>query len=488
MRNHLVAILLFSSAACSADIIHLKNGTAVNAERVTENGESVEYYVGSTRYSIPKAQVSSIEHTGTIGITVTAAPSGIVTPGAPPVSAASGPRRARARISIAAPSASAFAGVDPGTLLPQIINSGHVDERALFKIEDEGNPVRSAAAYLLAAKYAYDHNEGESARKYMKVCITFAPDQPALLSWYALLLLEAGQDPEAIVQSERAAQIAPKSATAQQILGLAYYDSGRLADAVNTWRRAQEIHNSQEIASILAKAEREMKVEETFRESESSHFLLRYEGSQVGSVFRADLLRTLDRQYTDLSRDFNFSTDRPITVILYTERQFFDVTQAPTWASGFNDGKMRIPVKDISNVTPELDAVLKHELTHSFVHALVGPRCPYWLNEGLAQMEEPRTPQPFSAALGEAFRQHKAAPLRVLEGTFLRFTPEQAKLAYAESLAAAEYLRTSYGWSGLRRILDRLAEGEDPESALRQAVQSNYARLEVEIPAYLDKR
>src|SRR5262249_26790564 len=144
-------------------------------------------------------QVSSIEHTGTIGITVTAAPTGIVTPGAPPVSAVSGPRRARARVSVAAPSASTIAGVDPGTLLQQIINSGHVDERALFKIEDEGNSVRSAAAYLLAAKYAYDHKEDALARKYMKVCITFAPDQPALLTWYAQLLLEAGQDAEAIV-------------------------------------------------------------------------------------------------------------------------------------------------------------------------------------------------------------------------------------------------------------------------------------------------
>ncbi len=47
------------------------------------------------------------------------------------------------------------------------------------------------------------------------------------------------------------------------------------------------------------------------------------------------------------------------------------------------------------------------------------------------------------------------------------FSPAQAQLAYAESLAAAEYLRSTYGMYALRRMLELLNEGEAPEAALR---------------------
>jgi len=65
-----------------------------------------------------------------------------------------------------------------------------------------------------------------------------------------------------------------------------------------------------------------------------------------------------------------------------------DVTRAPSWSGAINDGKLRIPVSGVQSVTPELARVLKHELTHSFISQMSSNRCPTWLNEGIAQMEE----------------------------------------------------------------------------------------------------
>ena len=85
------------------------------------------------------------------------------------------------------------------------------------------------------------------------------------------------------------------------------------------------------------------------------------------------------------------------------------------------------------------------------------------------------------------YQNGRQVPLRDLEGSFIRFSPQQAQLAYAESLAATEYLRANYGMRGLRRMLELLNDGEAPEAALNHAVQANYADFESGLGSYLAK-
>ena len=381
---------------CRAEAIHLKNGTTISADKVTEKDGQIQYTVGGTQYSIPKSSVSSIDPGTPFSISIGTSKSGLIAPPASPRLQHSAPSRgdhlvSHTEIAAALPRTPQLHGVDSAALLSQIVSFSQVNERALYDIEAEGNPSKSAAAYFIAARYAYEHSEGEAARKYMKRCIEFEPEQPGLLQWYSVLLLDAGQYQEAVTQAEHAVQKAPHSAEALQVLGLAYYDSGHFAEAIENWKRAQELHPSESVANYLAKAGREAAVEGNFSEREGTHFVLRYEGRQTGFHFASELLSTLDRQYGDLQRDLGFAPDSTITVILYTEQQFSEVTQAPSWADGLNDGKVRIPVRDLSGVTPRLEAVLRHEMTHSFIHSLTHGHCPQWLNEGIAQMEEPRS-------------------------------------------------------------------------------------------------
>ena len=476
---------------CWADTIHLKDGTTLSADNVTEKDGQIQYTVGGTQYSIPKSSVSSIDHGNAFGISVGTSKSGWIAP-----SADSGPSRpvsgvthkvSHSQLDAALPREPEMRGVDSATLSSKVVNFDGVNKRALYDIEAEGSPAQSAEAYFIAARYAYDHSDGEAARKYMQRCIEFEPEQAPLLEWYSILLLDGGQHQEAVTQAERAVQRAPHSAEALQVLAMAYYDSGRFSEAIENWKRAQELHPSQTVASYLEKAEREAKVEGNFSEREGTHFVLRYEGRQTGFTFASELLANLERQYGELQRDLGVAPEITITVIVYTEQQFLDVTQAPSWADGINDGKMRIPVHDLSGVTPRLESVLRHEMAHSFVHSLTHGRCPTWLNEGIAQMEEPRSSGAFAEPLARLFHEGKQAPLRYLEGSFMRLSPAQAQLAYAESLAATEYLRANYDIFALRRMLELLNDGEAPEAALSHAVQANYAEFERGLGLYLAK-
>ena len=137
-----------------------------------------------------------------------------------------------------------------------------------------------------------------------------------------------------------------------------------------------------------------------------------------------------------------------------------DITEAPSWAGAINDGKLRIPIRGVSVMNPELQRVLKHELTHSFMRSLAGGRCPTWLNEGIAELMEPRSSSAFAQPLAALFQQRKEIPFSVLEHPFIRFSDVQAQVAYAESLSGVEYLRDRYGMAEVVRMLRNIAAGD----------------------------
>jgi uncharacterized Ntn-hydrolase superfamily protein len=90
--------------------------------------------------------------------------------------------------------------------------------------------------------------------------------------------------------------------------------------------------------------------------------------------------------------------------------------------------------------------------------------------------------------LATLFKAQQNIPLNVLEGSFLRFSPTEAYVAYAESLAAVSYINDAYGMGDLQRILQRLSQGSSAEAALRATIHSDYGQLESEVGKYLSDR
>jgi hypothetical protein len=239
------------------------------------------------------------------------------------------------------------------------------------------------------------------------------------------------------------------------------------------------------IQHYLEKAQRETSAESDFSQHESGHFTLKYEGKQTSDSLRRGVIETLESGYDDLTRELGVAPRGSISVTLYTDQAFFDVTQAPSWSGAVNDGKLRIPVDGVGSVTPELARVLKHELAHSFINQLSGGRCPQWLNEGTAQILEPKSVASRGRRLAQIFKAQQEIPYNVLEGSFMQFSTVQALVAYDESLAAVEYINDTYGMSDVRRILERLGQGSSAEAALRATIHSDYGQMQSEVAKYL---
>ena len=269
------------------------------------------------------------------------------------------------------------------------------------------------------------------------------------------------------------------------ILGYAQFASDRNRDAIRSWKRSLSLRPDAQVQKYLEKAERDATVESEYTQKESSHFTLKYEGAQTPESLRRDLVSTLESHYDDLVRDLGVAPRGSISVILYTDQAFFDVTQSPSWAGAVNDGKLRIPVNGMNSVTPELSRVIKHELAHSFINQVAGGRCPQWLNEGIAQALEPKSLSSRGRRLAQLFKAQQELPFNTLEGSFMRFSPMEAMLAYDESLAAVQFIGDTYGMGDLQRILQRIGEGNSTEAALRSTIHDDYGQLQGEVKKYL---
>src|ERR1700677_1105471 len=451
-----------------ADTIHLKNGRAILADHIWENGSRYEYDVGDDTYAIPKASVERIEAGGM--------------PASTSYSAAG-------KSAVGLPTFTPADSLATASDLPKtIVKDGKVDTDALAKLEGKGSAELSATADFIAGKFEFDHGNVDQARRYFDSALRFQAENATVLIYYAALLVRTGNPSQALAYAQRAVAAAPNSPDAYTVLGYSQQACERTSAAVTSWKHSLELRPDANVQQYLAKAQREQSAETDFAQRESSHFVLHYEGKQTSEVFREQILAALESDYDDLARDLGTPPHDNILVTLYTEQAFFDVTRAPSWTGALNDGKLRIPVNGLSALTPELARVLKHELAHSFINQISAGRCPPWLHEGIAQLLEPKSLGSDGHLLAQLFKSQRNIQLNVLEGSFMRFSGVEATLAYAESLAAVSYMNDTYGMSDIQRILQRLSEGSSTEAALRATIHSDYGQLEADLAKYLSDK
>jgi Tfp pilus assembly protein PilF len=482
------AVVIALAITAHADTIYLKNGMYIVVRNVEEKDGQVEYWVAGTKYRIAKSLVIKVESGDGPAVNRSSVPSA----GLPAVQDLT--RRDTSGTTVAAKHDKLQLPLPAGpkqderhwaALRDRITSGGVIDDMRLGEIEIQHDARTTADAFYLAGVTEIQRGNPEKASGYFERAIRAMPEQVNLLEWHAIALATLGRYPDAAYELERASGLQPDSADLLRLLGLARYDADRTSDAVLAWKRAIEISPDAYTEKLLHKAERELEVEEKSRRRESRHFTLHYEGDRTGPEMQQALLATLENEFQELGRQFNYEPSENIIVILYTQKEFVDITEAPSWAGALNDGKLRIPIGGLTAITPELERVLKHELTHSLLRSLARGRCPTWLNEGLAQLMEPRSSSSYAPQLAQLFKQRREIPFPVLERSFTRFSDLQASVAYAESLSAVEYLRDRYGMGEVLRMLQNIGSGAGAEEALQRSTGLDYSVLEKRLAEYL---
>ena len=471
-RTALIGLLfLFTALSASADTIVLKNGRRIIASKVTEDGDHVTYETPAGQMSIPKSIVARIDRDDL------SYSSAAVASSVPPIS---------------------VAPVDPARGYDDVarltVHDNAIDFAYIAQLENNARSggaaavEKVAASHYAAAQFLVSKGDTDAAIDHYRQALSLAPDNLGLLLNLSALYLRESQFTTALEPLEHARHLTPDSspgaADIAKLTGWAYYGANKMDRAVEEWTRAERLHPDPEVEHALEKAERDKSEEESYREGETAHFALKYNGSATPDLAQG-ILHVLEDDFPDLESQLDYTPPEQIGVILYTEQSFADITRAPSWAGAINDGRIRIPVQGLTSVTLELAHVLKHELTHSFIGQKSHGHAPTWLQEGVAQYMEGRRSSTSAGTLLDDASRGAVPTLEMLEGSWMALPGDSAAMAYAWSLATVEAIIQSGGVGDISRLLDRIAAVPSTEEALRDTLHENYADLQQQTIAYL---
>jgi hypothetical protein len=214
-----------------------------------------------------------------------------------------------------------------------------------------------------------------------------------------------------------------------------------------------------------------------FRQTQGSHFTVLFEGPAEEGIAAA-AVEILERTYDRIGDLLQTYPSDAVTVILYTQQQFRDVTRTPGWSGGLFDGRIRLPIRGGLGDPQEFERVLAHEYVHALIHSVAPGGLPAWLNEGTAMALEPGG---MARAAREVRRSRSLIPLDGLRGSFGSLPADTVPLAYAESALAVQDIIDRAGTPRLMGLLSDLASGRDFERSFASWVQVSFAEFEREL-------
>ncbi len=462
-------VLLFPSLI-AADVIYLKNGNKIHAQVIKEDEKQIFLESGGGEFAVSK---SSVDH--------------VVKSDAPAATPATPRLNRDIPLPLTPPVDSTLDAASP------VIHNDAVDEAYLARLTDDAsthptpdNLHKLKQGLQGAAVFLISKGQPEAAIAAYREALKYLPHDQALDLALGYLLWKQEHYSEAVEFLLPEADRFPRAPDFRLLLGSAYYGMEDLDQAIAQWNKALAIADNPQLRDAVAKAQRERDVSGSYSEIRSEHFLLRYDG-QHNDRLGTEILNSLEGSFQDLVLDLNYTPSDPIVVILYPNQAFRDITRMPTWVGALNDGKIRIPVSGLTQMTPKLAQILRHELTHSFVRLITLGRCPVWFNEGLAQLEEGASTATLGSRLGREIAAGSLPLYSSLEGPFVNLPADQVPLVYAKSLAALEYLRDDVGMGEILKLL-QLMSSEDMGTVLHDEIRSDYPGLEQDVGNYLAKK
>ena len=316
----------------------------------------------------------------------------------------------------------------------------------------EGNAALTAREFETAALRFYEVMKAE-------------PDAVGPRIGYAAAEMALGRDAMALPVILDGLAHDPGSADLHEVFGVLRDREERVEDALASWREAFRLAPSDRLRERIVKAERELSAGRDYAYSAAAHFTLRYDGA-LDQDLVAQLTDFLEDRFRDLTGSYRHSPSQSITVLLYPQQAFHDVTQAGSEIAGLYDGKIRVPMGGLKKLDPEAKRVLTHELAHAIVASKTRGNCPRWLHEGLAQSAEPRTLK----------RSDVIVLKRTVRADSAATWPDQA-FTYPAALSFTRFLEERRGFDLLIVLLGRLGDGETPDAAFSALYSATFAEL-----------
>lgn len=377
---------------------------------------------------------------------------------------------------------------DEGNWVPAIENF----EKA-YEFAPENPTVRRNLANALQA-YANElasANRIPAAIEQLELAIGADPQNPRPLLQLGAYYIHEGHVSLAILRLEEAIEIDPASVDAHFLLGEAYRKDNDVSSALDQWEWVYEVDPEREgLRERLESSLREEKVEFNFKGRSSRNFNITFNPDTNWAGVQS-VLQFLEEAHRTIGRTLGGAyPPTPIQVTLYSAEGFTETTQTGEFVGGLYDGtKIRVPVLDKERKVleaKELRRRLFHEYVHVVVRHLSKNKVPWWFNEGLAETLSRDLDDSILRILRWAKKQDILFPLEELNESQLdKLDPDSLKMAYHQAHATVAFLKSRYGTKKLTALLRDLADGVEPDIAIRQRYRMTYETLELATAGFI---
>ena len=347
--------------------------------------------------------------------------------------------------------------------------------------DPQNHPIRKNLAYAYGGLgwSLINSNRYQSALGHFQKALDLKIEDPTFFMGLGLIYYQLSQEDQAISMLKEAIAHRSEYAEPYKLLGRIYYLRDEMELSVGYYEKALELDpNDRGLEKRLGKARRERVAQSSFQREATRHFTVKFEGHEEHDVAR-EIINLLEEAYREIGQDLFVFPEAPITVILYSDQQFRDVTLSPSWTKGLFDGKIRLPIEGSQKNPKLLKKVINHEYTHAVVYDISKGNCPTWLNEGIALNLEGSSIDRRKKTLIAHIRQGgRLSALKDLHGSFMALSNREASLAYSQSYWATAFLIDRYGLYRIKDVLVRLSNGEGFEEAFESIFMMSYTQFE----------
>lgn len=310
-------------------------------------------------------------------------------------------------------------------------------------------------------------------------------DRAEVLQAQAVTFLRQSRLPEAAAALERALTVTPGDRNVLLMLGQVYARQDKRPQALEALQRAKEAGASgAEFDKLVEQLSREVDAEWDYVQLESAHFRVSFADDEDRRAVRF-VLDSLEDARDVVDRKLGYDPSERTAVVLYTQRDFHSVTETPDWAGGAFDGRIKIPVRGLTEDDPGLIRVTRHEYAHSVIAQITGGHCPVWLNEGLAVWAEEDYDGDREAGAEKLIADRELFTLSELNRPFVSLPKERAGVAYAESYLAVRYLVDHYGARKIPSLLEALKSSADLNDAFAAVYPGDFAAFQSDLLRHL---
>jgi len=269
----------------------------------------------------------------------------------------------------------------------------------------------------------------------------------------ALDLLRRNQPAEALAILEALLKKYPNHPDLLALAGHAAYRSDRMVDALDYWRKSLDLKPDMELEQAYVAARREASADQSTQRKFGTRFVLRYDGAVADSATATAIISLLEQEFSRLTAQLGCRSDERIVTIVQSREAYLRSTAAAPWSAGAYDGKIRVPLVEANQITPQIRKTFAHELVHACL-ANIGP-WPTWFHEGMAQKFSGDFLSPEKRALLESAGKAGKLPKFSEMGRDWSVLPGAgAALAYDYSLLGVELFLQYHSAFGVRNLLN----------------------------------